>query len=182
MEDKHVGSSNTLNVFCFGMVREKYPYRSFYFCRWWFSTIIFKRLMNVNVRIFCVLGLGIIFNSCSPEYRLRRILKNNPTLYEIFTHDSIHIRDVVVQDSVFFFTKEKDTIRFENATIYRTHDTIRLRQSCPPCTTLIQQQILRPSKETIKEKGIKRSFREKLEDAIFPFIMGFLLALLIRRK
>lgn len=138
--------------------------------------------MYGTIRIFCICIVGIYLNSCSPQYRLQRLLKNNPSLYEVFRYDSIRVKNVVVQDSVFFFTKEKDTLYFNNATIYRSSDTIRLRQSCPPCTTYIQQQILRPTEKTISEKRFKRSLREKLEDAIFPLIVGILLTILLRRK
>ena len=82
----------------------------------------------------------------------------------------------------FFFTKEKDTITLQNATIYRSSDTVRIRQSCPPCTTYIAKTILQPTERITKEKGFKRSLREKLEDAILPIILGILIALLIRRK
>ena len=82
----------------------------------------------------------------------------------------------------FFFTKENDTITFNNATIYRNSDTLRLVQSCPPCTTTITKQILQPTKEYFKEKRYQRSLREKLEDAIFPFIVGILVCALISKK
>ena len=126
--------------------------------------------------------MGLCFTACSPQFRLQRLLQNNPYLYEIFTHDSVRVQNVMVSDSVFFFTKEKDTIRFENATIFRHSDTLRLIQSCPPCTTYVSKTILQPSQTITKEKGFKRSLREKLEDAILPIILGIFIALLIRKK
>ena len=141
-----------------------------------------KTMTNDKIRIFCIYVMGCCLSSCSPQYRLSRLLQNNPYLYEIFRHDSLHIRDVVSTDSVFFFTKERDTITFQNATIYRSSDTLRIRQSCPPCTTYLSKTILQPSQTITKEKGFKRSLREKLEDAIFPIILGILIALLIKRK
>ncbi len=138
--------------------------------------------MYGTIRFYCICIVGLYFSSCSPQYRLRSILKNHPYLYENFRYDSIRIENAVVQDSVFFFTKEKDTITFQNATIYRSSDTLRIRQSCPPCTTYIAKTILQPSQTITKEKGFKRSLREKLEDAILPIILGILIALLIRRK
>lgn len=139
-------------------------------------------MRNDKLGIFCIYIVGLCLNSCSPQYRLQRILQNNPYLYEIFTHDSIRVQNVMVSDSVFFFTKEKDTIRFENATIFRHSDTLRLIQSCPPCTTYVSKTILQPSQTITKEKGFKRSLREKLEDAILPIILGIFIALLIRKK
>lgn len=141
-----------------------------------------KTMTNDKIRIFCIYVMGCCLISCSPQYRLSRLLQNNPYLYEIFRHDSLHIRNVVSTDSVFFFTKEKDTITLQNATIYRSSDTVRIRQSCPPCTTYIAKTILQPTERITKEKGFKRSLREKLEDAILPIILGILIALLIRRK
>ena len=138
--------------------------------------------MNGTFRIFCICIVGLCFSSCSPQYRLRNILKNNPHLYENFRYDSIRIENAVVQDSLFFFTKEKDTITFNNATIYRNSDTIRFVQSCPPCTTTITKQILQPTEKYFKEKRYQRSLREKLEDAIFPFIVGILVCALISKK
>jgi hypothetical protein len=41
---------------------------------------------------------------------------------------------------------------------------------------------LQPTQKLIKEKGHERSLREKLEDAIFPFIIGFLFCFIITRK
>lgn len=139
-------------------------------------------MTNDKLRIFCICVMGLCLTACSPEYRLQRLLKNNPHLYEIYSHDSIRIRNVVSTDSLFFFTKEKDTIQFNNATIYRHSDTLRLVQSCPPCTTYVSKTILQPSKTITKEKGFKRSLREKLEDSILPIIVGILLALLYRKR
>jgi len=133
-------------------------------------------------RNFCVCIVGLCITSCTPQYRLQRLLKNNPYLYENFRYDSISIKNAVVQDSLFFFTKEKDTLYFNNATIYRNADTLRLIQSCPPCTTTITKQILQPTKEYFKEKRYQRSLREKLEDAVFPFIIGMLVCALIIKK
>ena len=70
--------------------------------------------------------MGCCFTSCSPQYRLSRLLQNNPYLYEIFRHDSLHIRNVLSTDSVFFFTKERDTITFQNATININNDIAEL--------------------------------------------------------
>ena len=133
-------------------------------------------------RNFCILAMGICFSACSPQYRLSRLLKNNPHLYEIFRYDSVYIRDVNSTDSVFFFTKEKDTITFNNATIYREFDTLRLVQSCPPCTTYVSKTILQPTQKLLKETRYKRSLREKLEDSIFPILIGLLLGFIITRK
>lgn len=141
-----------------------------------------KTMTNDKVRIFCICVMGLCFTACSPQYRLQRLLQNNPYLYEIFTHDSVRVQNVMVSDSVFFFTKEKDTIRFENATIFRHSDTLRLVQSCPPCTTFYTKTILQPTQKLVKEKGRERTLREKLEDAIFPLIVGILLAIIFRRK
>jgi len=138
--------------------------------------------MNGTIRFYCICIVGLYLSSCSPQYRLRSILKNHPYLYENFRYDSIRIENAVVQDSLFFFTKEKDTLYFNNATIYRNSDTLRLVQSCPPCTTTITKQILQPTKEYFKEKRYQRSLREKLEDAIFPFIVGILVCALISKK
>lgn len=138
--------------------------------------------MNEKYRIVYVIALVFCFTACSSEHRLLRILKNNPHLYEIFRNDSVYIRDVRVTDSVFFFQKERDTIKLEYATIFRNSDTLRIRQSCPPCTTTITQQILQPTTRTIKEKGYKRTLREKLEDALVPLICGFLIGFIINIK
>ena len=135
-----------------------------------------------TIRIFCICIVGIYLNSCSPQYRLQRLLENHQYLYENFRYDSIRIQNAVVQDSLFFFTKEKDTLYFNNATIYRNADTLRLVQSCPPCTTTITKQILQPTKEYFKEKRYERSLREKLEDAVFPFVIGMLVCALIIKK
>jgi len=139
-------------------------------------------MKNERYRIFYICIVGLCLTACSPSNRLSRLLKNNPYLYEIFTHDSIRVQTSVVSDSIFFFTKEKDTITFNNATIYRKSDTLRLVQHCPPCTTYITKQILQPTQKYIKEKGFKRSLREKLEDAIFPILIGLLLGFIITRK
>ena len=139
-------------------------------------------MTNDKLRIFCIYIVGLSIVACSPQYRLQRLLKNNPHLYEIYSHDSIRIRNVVSTDSLFFFTKEKDTIHFNNATIFRHSDTLRLVQSCPPCTTYLSKTILQPSKTISKEKGFKRSLREKLEDSILPIIVGILLALLFKKR
>ena len=133
-------------------------------------------------RNFCILTMGIYLSACSPQSRLLRLLKNNPHLYETFRYDSVYVRNVNSTDSVFFFTKEKDTITFNNATIYREFDTLRLVQSCPPCTTYVSKTILQPTQKVIKEKGYKRSLREKLEDSIFPILIGLLLGFIITRR
>lgn len=138
--------------------------------------------MNDKFRIFCIFFLGLYLSSCSPEYRLSRLLKNNPYLYEIYTHDSVRVQTFNTTDSVFFFNKQNDTIRFENATIYRNSDTIRIRQSCPPCTTYVSKTILQPTQKLLKETRYKRSLREKLEDAIFPILIGLLLGFIITRR
>ena len=138
--------------------------------------------MNGTIRILLIYFMVFCAVSCSSEHRLLRILKNNPTLYEIFRNDSIYVRDVRVTDSVFFFQKEQDTIKFEYATIYRHADTLRIRQSCPPCTTYITKQILQPTQKYIKEKGYQRSLREKLEDSVLPLICGFLIGFIINIK
>jgi hypothetical protein len=138
--------------------------------------------MNGKIRNYCFIALVFCLTACSSEHRLLRILKNNPHLYEIFRNDSIYVRDVRVTDSVFFFQKERDTIKLEYATIFRNSDTIRVRQSCPPCTTTITQQILQPTTRTIKEKGLKRTLREKLEDALIPLLCGFLIGFVINIK
>lgn len=138
--------------------------------------------MNDKFRIVLGIALVFCFTACSSEHRLLRILKNNPHLYEIFSNDSVSIRNVRITDSVFFFQKESDTIRLEYATIYRNSDTFRIRQSCPPCTTYITKQILQPTTRTIKEKGQKRTLREKLEDAILPLICGFLIGFILNIK
>lgn len=139
-------------------------------------------MTNDKLRIFCIYLVGLSITACSPQYRLQRLLKNNPHLYEIYSHDSIRIQNVVSTDSLFFFTKEKDTIHFNNATIFRHSDTLRLVQSCPPCTTYLSKTILQPSQTITKEKGFKRSLREKLEDSILPIIVGILLALLFKKR
>lgn len=133
-------------------------------------------------RNYCLLLMGVCLTACSPQFRLSRLLKNNPHLYEIFRHDSVYVRDVNSTDSVFFFHKEKDTITFNNATIYREFDTLRLVQSCPPCTTYLSKTILQPTQKLLKETRYKRSLREKLEDSIFPIIIGLLLGLIITRR
>jgi hypothetical protein len=139
-------------------------------------------MTNDKVRIFCIYVMGVCLTSCSPQYRLSRILQNNPYLYEIFRHDSLHIRNVQITDSVFFFTKERDTITFQNATIYRSSDTLRIRQYCPPCTTYVSTTKIQPKETLIKEKGFKRSFFQKLEDAIFPIIIGLLIGIIIKKS
>jgi len=138
--------------------------------------------MNGTYRIYCLWIVGLCLSACSPQSTLSRLLKNHPYLYENFRYDSIRVENAVVQDSVFFFTKEKDTITFNNATIFRHFDTLRLVQSCPPCTSYVSKTILQPTQKLIKEKGHERSLREKLEDAIFPFIIGFLFCFIITRK
>ena len=143
---------------------------------------LLKIKMDGRYRIFYTLCLVSCLTSCSSEHRLLRLLKNHPLLYETFRYDSIRVKTALVQDSIFFFHKEKDTLYFNNATIYRNSDTIRLRQSCPPCTTYITKQILQPTQKYIKEKGYKRSLREKLEDAIFPIIIGILFGFIVTRK
>jgi hypothetical protein len=126
--------------------------------------------------------VGICLSACSPQSTLSRLLKNHPYLYENFRNDSIRIENVLVQDSVFFFTKEKDTITFSNATIYREFDTLRLVQSCPPCTTYLSKTILQPTQKLLKETRYKRSLREKLEDGIAFICVGILFALVIRKN
>jgi|LauGreDrversion4_2_1035121.scaffolds.fasta_scaffold742375_2 hypothetical protein len=138
--------------------------------------------MNGKNRIYYFIALVFCLASCTAQHRLSRILKNNPHLYEIFRNDSIYVRDVRVTDSVFFFQKESDTIRLEYATIFRNSDTIRIRQSCPSCTTYISQQVIQPTQRTIKERGQKRTLREKLEDALLPLICGFLIGFIINIK
>ena len=141
-----------------------------------------KIKMNGKFRNYCYFALVLCITSCSPSDRLLRILKNNPNIYENYRRDSIQIRNVRTTDSVFFFQKERDTITFENATIYRESDTLRLVQSCPSCTTFITQQILQPSQKIIKEKSVKRSLREKLEDALLALICGFFVGFIINIK
>jgi len=138
--------------------------------------------MNGKIRNYCCIALVLCITSCSPSSRLLRILKNNPYIYENFRRDSIQIRNVRTTDSVFFFQKERDTIRFENATIYRESDTLRLVQSCPPCTTYLSKTILQPTQKIIKEKSVKRSLREKLEDALLALICGFFVGFIINIK
>jgi hypothetical protein len=82
----------------------------------------------------------------------------------------------------YFFSQKKKILSHCKTQLYRSSDTLRIRQSCPPCTTYIAKTILQPSQTITKEKGFKRSLREKLEDAILPIILGILIALLIRRK
>ena len=141
-----------------------------------------KIKMNGKIRYYCYLALVLCLASCSASDRLLRILKNNPHIYENFRRDSIQIRNVRTTDSVFFFQKERDTIRFENATIYRESDTLRLVQSCPPCTTYLSKTILQPTQKIIKEKSVKRSLREKLEDALLALICGFFVGLILNIK
>ena len=169
-------------LFSFGLV--KLPYKIFLFsCLVALLSYLLKtNKMYGTYRNLCYLFVGICFMSCSPQHRLSRLLKNNPNLYEIFRHDSILVRNEILSDSVFFFKSEKDTIVFNNATIFRHFDTIRLRQSCPPCTTYLSKTILQPTEKIIKEKGYKRSLREKLEDSIFPLLIGLLLGLIITRR
>ena len=172
-------------MFFFGLVKP--PFQKFPFFCWvglpYYSQRTKWRVMNyATFRIYCLCLVGVCFSACSPQSTLSRLLKNHPYLYENFRHDSIRIENVLVQDSVFFFTKEKDTITFNNATIYREFDTLRLIQSCPPCTTYVSKTILQPTQKLLKETRYKRSLREKLEDSIFPIIIGLLLGLIITRR
>jgi hypothetical protein len=41
---------------------------------------------------------------------------------------------------------------------------------------------LQPTQKLLKETRYKRSLREKLEDSIFPMIIGLLLGLIITRR
>ena len=171
-----------LALFSFGLV--KLPYKIFLFSYWvaLLSYLLKTIKMYGTYRNLCYLFMGICFSACSPQYRLSRLLENNPNLYEVFRHDSVLVRNELHTDSLFFFKSEKDTIVFNNATIFRHLDTIRLVQSCPPCTTYLSKTILQPTQKIIKEKGYKRSLREKLEDSIFPLLIGLLLGFIITRK
>lgn len=137
--------------------------------------------MNVNRIIYCVIIVGLFVSSCSPVLRLQHLLKKHPYLYETITHDSIRIENVRSTDSLFFFTKEKDTIHFEHATIYRFHDTLRLRQSCPPCTTFVQEQHYQRLKTIVEKEGYKRTLKEKLEEMIIPLVIGIIVGLILRK-
>ena len=45
----------------------------------------------------------IIFYSCSPQQRLNRILKNNPTLIGVST-DTVQVKDTILLESLVFDT------------------------------------------------------------------------------
>ena len=136
-------------------------------------------MQRLEYIVFALWGFVLVLVALNLLYH---VYLKIPYLYENFRHDSIRIENVLVQDSVFFFTKEKDTITFNNATIYREFDTLRLVQSCPPCTTYVSKTILQPTQKLLKETRYKRSLREKLEDSIFPIIIGLLLGLIITRR
>lgn len=102
------------------------------------------------LRLAFVFGVfGLAFTSCRPSKRLERLQKMHPELFQTSVIDSFSYVAGKTKDTLFFFSKERDTIRTENATVYRYNDTIRLVSRCPGCTTFIRQNTVQPIKETL---------------------------------
>lgn len=131
-------------------------------------------------RIVCFCA---VFSACSPQYRLRNILKNNPHLAQLRTKDSTVVRFYRTVDTAFLFTQKTDTIHTEHFTIWRNDSTIRIRGGCPPCST----QIFQPEKiiqtgRTITVTENKFTMREWLMGFIGPFLMFVCVLLLYARS
>jgi len=104
----------------------------------------------------------LLLSGCSPSMRLTRILEKNPELLKLFGHDTTIVHTYQSKDSTFIFTKTQDTIRTEFTTVYRNNDTIRIRSSCPPCTTTIKETYLQPQKSIRTIEGQKWTFRQQI--------------------
>lgn len=92
----------------------------------------------ITIVLSALLLLGL--NSCSPEKRLARLLRNNPQLVKsdtIWTIDSIYTKGVL-KDSVFnYFQTDTILLKQDKLTIkyYYNHDsTIYLQGQCAPDT------------------------------------------------
>lgn len=124
-----------------------------------------------------------VFSACSPEYKLRRILKNNPHLTQLQTKDSTVVRYFRSVDTSFLFTQKTDTIHTEHFTIWRTDSVFRIRGGCPPCTTTITQpeRLIQTTKTRMITEN-RFTMREWLLGFIGPFLMFLCVLLLYARS
>lgn len=137
-----------------------------------------KILHTLWIVCFCA-----VFSACSPQYRLRRILKNHPDLTQLRTKDSTVVRFYRSVDTALLFTQKTDTIHTEHFTIWRTDSTIRIRGGCPPCTTQITQpeRLIQTTRTRMVNEN-RFTMREWLIGFIGPFLMFLCVLLLYARS
>lgn len=122
----------------------------------------------------CIGFLLVCLNSCSPNRRFSRLLRNYPYLLETKIRDSIVIRQGKVVDTTLLIKATYDTIRLSTGTtIIRNADTFRFVTRIQPCTTFIQKR------ETIFPKEKRKETKERPIWEIFERVSLILLCLLL---
>lgn len=124
-------------------------------------------------------SLFIIFlvYSCSPQHRLLRLQSNHPYLFDDITNREVEVQTIEKIDTQFIWSKERDTIRFNDYRLERFRDTIRFFARERACTTYIHTTELRPSK-TI-EKYIEQKSKKGLQGSLLQIIVALSLIVLL---
>ena len=132
-----------------------------------------------------LLLLLLLFTSCSPSYRLNRLLALHP---ELKTPDTLLIKDSVIipqiqADTLFDFKTIRDTVIIEKDRLQiklsRIHDTLFLTGKCKGDTVYIIRKIPVEKIKIVKPDYLD-NFISKLPWIVIGFICMVLLFVFIR--
>jgi hypothetical protein len=113
-----------------------------------------KMIKAVKCDIFTktakIIGILVLFSSCSAQYHLKKALKKDPTIIEkkvLVQKDTLIIRQsYTITDT--FTTRVLDTIIIEDegikTIVYRNHDVIRVKTIVKGDTIKVWQTIYKP--------------------------------------
>lgn len=133
----------------------KYGYRNYYF-----SLIIV-----------------LLVYSCSPQHRLLRLQSNHPYLFDNVLSSEVKVQTIEKVDTQFIWSKERDTIRFNDYRLERFRDTIRFFAKERTCTTFVHTTEIRPSK--IIERYAEQKSKKGLQGSLLQIITALSLLLAI---
>jgi len=133
--------------------------------------------VTIIIVIICFLG------GCSPADRFIRLVTKHPHLLETISHDTVRIRTTLPKDTLLVWSKQSDTIVFNQVRIERRNDSVKIIVKERPCTTFIQKTEYRPSKIIEKYAQSKKpKFWDKLERyGLYLLLLLSLFILLFRR-
>jgi len=123
--------------------------------------------------------LILVLQSCSPQYRLHRLIAHHPELTMV---DSIHINDTVIVpgmkfDTSFVYSTKIDSVILQkdhlHLVIQKVHDTLVIHAAVDPDTIYISKVI-----PVTKIKVVKESFLTSFK-SMLPWLVIALIALIV---
>lgn len=139
------------------------------------------------ILVVCAVGAGVC--GCRPSRSLQRLQRLHPELFTHVAETKVHVTEGKTKDTVFYFHRQKDTVRIEGATIYREGETFRYYYTSPACTTRIESHSTTPIKyvpvpvdKTAKIVDNKTSSKGKNWIAWTAWAIAFMFGLGLLRK